>query len=269
MKKIDIKELKIIQFNILKTVAEFCEANKIEYFLWAGTLLGAVRHKGYIPWDDDIDICMRREEYNKFFMLFNRNRIDSLFAINADNTTDYYAAYGKVINTDTVMKEVNNFNNNIGVYIDVFPMDDLPTDMLKVRLLDFRLRPYRYMLILKTIKVVSTRKWHKNLILKIGEFVIKPISIHWILKRINSLSTKYDGQDNCSNIAAIAILTHGFNELFSQSDFNESCELTFEGVKFKCPVNYRHILKNFFGDYMKLPSAENRKSHHAYEAYWK
>lgn len=168
MKQITQEELKNIQVNILDRVKAFCDANEIEYFLFAGTLLGAVRHKGYIPWDDDIDICMRRKDYDRFFEVFNTDRKDGLRAIDYKNEKGYYLASGKVIDDRTIMQETTNFDKKIGVYIDVFPLDDLPENVKELRRLDRKIKPYRNMLLLKIIKPNGKRSWYKDAILKMG-----------------------------------------------------------------------------------------------------
>ena len=107
-KDISVEELKMIQLKILDSIDDFCKKNGIQYFLFSGTLIGAVRHKGYIPWDDDVDICMKRKDYDRFFSEFNQQRRDTLKAISAEIEKNYYLASGKVIDTATVIEEENN-----------------------------------------------------------------------------------------------------------------------------------------------------------------
>ena len=132
MKRIDTSEMKLIEMSILNEIDRFCKERGITYFLFVGTLLGAVRHKGFIPWDDDIDICMKREDYEKFFHDFNINRDDCLFAVNYKNDDEYYLASGKVIDTRTLLIEEKDAAP-IGVYVDVFPMDRLPNNKFKFK----------------------------------------------------------------------------------------------------------------------------------------
>lgn len=266
MNELSLAEIKQIQLNILLIIAEFCEKNSIKYFLFVGTLLGAVRHKGYIPWDDDIDICMMREDYEKFFEKFN-GYSDSLKAINYETDEDYYSVSGKVIDTNTIMQECNNFNKDIGVYVDIFPMDKLPSEKAAINLQN-KLRPYKIILELKTVKPDKSRVWYKNTILKIGSFLFRYISTRWLIKKITCKSRIYNNQD-CNYIADISVFTYGLRELFQKSWFEEICELEFEGYMFKGPKEYDKILHHLFGDYMKLPPIEKRVSHHKYKAYRK
>ena len=161
-KNISVEELKMLQLKILDSIDDFCKKNEIQYFLFSGTLIGAVRHKGYIPWDDDVDICMKRKDYDRFFAEFNQQRQDTLKAISTETEKDYYLASGKVIDTATVIEEENNYAMLIGVYVDVFPMDYLPADDKKLKQLNHRIDIYRKMLVLKSVPVSDRRATVKN-----------------------------------------------------------------------------------------------------------
>ena len=120
-KYINVEELKHIQLDMLSDIAEFCEQNNIKYFLAYGTLIGAIRHKGYIPWDDDIDICMPRPDYDKFLSLYNKK--DSAYkAVAFELDENYKLPFAKVNDTRTVMWETMYDQDVFGVYIDVFPL---------------------------------------------------------------------------------------------------------------------------------------------------
>ena len=127
MKELSISELKTYQIKLLSIVNDFCNKNKIKYWLTCGTLLGAVRHKGYIPWDDDLDIGMLREDYEKFLALFNdsysRYRVKS---IENDNAFPY--PYAKILDLKTVLYEPDYNGNKLSVNIDLFVYDIAPND---------------------------------------------------------------------------------------------------------------------------------------------
>ena len=136
MKELTIEELKEVELNILKDVAKFCEINKIQYFLCGGTLLGAIRHKGFIPWDDDIDIAMPRADYERFFKLYNGNnsryKADSL-----ENNNNWHMSFGRVGDINTVLYEhtLKNKYKKYHAFIDIFPVDGLPNNTIKKKLL--------------------------------------------------------------------------------------------------------------------------------------
>lgn len=269
MKSIDQKMLKKIQLNILQEVADFCDENNIKYYLFCGTLIGAVRHNGYIPWDDDIDICMPRKDYEKFYNLFNKNNSSDLKFIDYRNYKGYYLASGKVINTKTVMKEKTNFNCEIGVYIDVFAMDNMPTDKRKAIYFDRLINPFRKILLLKTIAPDEGRQSYKNFVLKIGNIVFKPIPTKLLIWTITNLAKKHNDDDFCQNIGDISVFTYGLKEMFPVDYFGDGVKLIFEGRSFTVPEKYDLLLKKMYGDYMKLPPIEKQISHHSFEAYWK
>lgn len=121
-----IDELKFISYNILKFVADFCEINNIKYYLFAGTLLGAIRHEGFIPWDDDIDIAIPRDDYEKFIIEFDRNNDVNYKVLSIENSNKYYLPYAKVIDNRTLLFEDGKESMPIGVFIDIFPLDSIP-----------------------------------------------------------------------------------------------------------------------------------------------
>lgn len=207
-KDISVEELKMIQLKILDSIDDFCKKNGIQYFLFSGTLIGAVRHKGYIPWDDDVDICMKRKDYNRFFSEFNQQRRDTLKAISAETEKNYYLASGKVIDTATVIEEENNCAMPIGVFVDIFPMDNLPSDDKKLKKLNHRIDIYRKMLILKSVPVSDRRSAVKNWILKVSSFLLKPISMQHIIRKITKLAVSYNDDATCNRIADISVLCH-------------------------------------------------------------
>lgn len=129
MKKITSKEMKSIELNILKDVAEFCDRNQLRYFLCGGTLLGAVRHHGFIPWDDDMDIAMPREDYKKFLMIYNQEK--RKYRVSAiENNPNWHMPFARVENLNTVLfeKTLKKKYRKLHVFIDVFPIDGIPDD---------------------------------------------------------------------------------------------------------------------------------------------
>lgn len=269
-RQISVEDMKKLQLNILQNIAEFCEKNKIEYYLFAGTLIGAVRHRGYIPWDDDLDICMKREDYNRFFRLYNSSKNPRYRAICLENNQEYYLASGKVIDMRTIMKENVSSNLEIGVYIDIFPLDYIPTDEKLYNKMNNKLDRYRKMLIIKNLTRRKGRSIAKNFALIVAKTILIPIPRKVILNNIAREAQRYLNQhDESFALADISVYTYGKRELFSQKDFS-GCEwFYFENVKYPVPIGFDHILSSMYGDYMKLPPIEKQISHHDYIAYWR
>ena len=137
MKEIGLEELKCIQLDLLQKTAEFCENNGIRYFLCGGTLIGAIRHHGYIPWDDDIDISMPRPDYDKFIKIFNKPE-NYYQVIDMSNNSKYGFPFAKVHDTRTLVNELQYSRDSFGVYIDIFPIDGVGEDKQVYRILKLR-----------------------------------------------------------------------------------------------------------------------------------
>ena len=126
MRKIGMDELRQKQMEVLDYVAAFCDENGIRYWIEGGTLLGAIRHKGYIPWDDDIDIAMLREDYTRFRTEFPEKSRDPKFVFRcAEDDKTWHLPFGKVMNTESLFLQDGH---DLGINIDIFPMDDAPDD---------------------------------------------------------------------------------------------------------------------------------------------
>ena len=124
-KELSVEEVKERELELLKTLHEFCDKNGLRYYLAYGSLIGAIRHKGFIPWDDDIDVLMPYEDYCKLIQLFNGNSGSQYQLISREINKEYYLPYGKLVDTGTVMKEELNVSLEIGIYLDIFPFYNL------------------------------------------------------------------------------------------------------------------------------------------------
>lgn len=266
MKKIETDELKKIQLDILCFVDDFCRKNKINYWIDCGTLLGAVRHGGYIPWDDDIDIGMLREDYDKFNSTFNNYNVHSKYQfVSIENNKEFYLAYGKVVDNNTVLIEEGH---KIGVNIDVFVYDNVPEDFVKQKKMfdkrDSLMRRYGY-----SQDSVGTYKENSlKHLLRICRKIFYVVIQTLIPGGFVGLLVK-----NCKKYANIETTVVGnfsaFARMVCKKDvFNSFIELEFEGKMFKAPVGYDDWLKAFYGNYMELPPIEKRVSHHEFEAYY-
>ncbi|GHT01451.1 hypothetical protein FACS189421_14100 [Bacteroidia bacterium] len=188
MKQISKDELKQIQLEILKDVHNYCTFRGLRYFLSRGTLLGAARHKGYIPWDDDIDIMMPRPDYDIFIKEFNGWQ-EHLCCATFENYDSYVNPFAKVYNNRTSVKQVGvkpQFMRNMGINIDVFPNEERNNQKYK--------REMRFLIQLHYIKIFNDFKWtfKKNLIRPIATL----FSVPSLTKKINELCQKYDFENS-------------------------------------------------------------------------
>lgn len=259
MRKLSLEEHKKYQLDILLTLDRFCRDNDLTYYLAYGTLIGAVRHKGFIPWDDDIDIWMPREDLEKFMTSFKSERykiISPLDAVSRHTITKFIDTYTKKVETN-----VDYSNGNLGIDIDIFPLDNQPDDekefmkwykklnILYVfcasKILDMKKLGMKYKLYYKCLDLVSPSR----------------ISL---IEKAESINAKYK---NCETgfTGSVSCLFNSPKNRFKKELFDHKVELDFEGYKFFAPNGYHEILTKIYGDYMTPP--EVQKTHHGNEVY--
>jgi len=268
MTQFSIDEMKSFQLEMLKKIADYCDKNNLIYFLAYGTLLGAVRHKGYIPWDDDIDIIMPRRDYNLFLEKFN-GQISNLVVAAPEIDTEYYAPYANVYDNRTILVEeiVSHGKLELGVKIDIFPLDYVPSDYIIYDKLWKQSRFDTLRLFSKTMKL-SFFHGFERIKLAIRKIQFSFESIKKIqerhLKLINNPIYKSEGP-----LVDVIALMWNRKLALSQDCYFPAKKLLFEGCEFNVPNDYDKVLRNLYGDYMQLPPEKDRIAKHCFKAYWK
>ena len=257
MIELSVEDRKKLLLEMLLEIDSFCRVNGIQYFLTGGTLLGAIRHKGFIPWDDDIDIAMIREDYERFAETFNEKYIGHLKWIDLSNTENYYLPFGKIIDTRTSLFENIAYAIEIGIYIDIFPIDNLGDDE---EIAAEKINP------IKALHVSKERSIIKNIAILLCK--LYPCDGNKLAKKRDS-KYKRIAKGNNGKYVANLYGAWGTKEITLKSNFDSALETDFEGHQFMIPVGYDNLLKDVYGDYMKLPPEEKRVSHHENKAYWK
>lgn len=263
---LELEEIKKLQLGILSDVAEFCERNGLRYYLAYGTLLGAVRHKGYIPWDDDIDIMMPRPDYMKFMETYGGkdSRYKGAFM---QKTPEFWHIYGKVYDTATIRHTPRSFPGGWGVCIDIFPLEGIPKHFLSVRL------P-----IIRTLgKVILIRQWRmvsdKNLFVKtVCRMIVNlPFGVIRLAQKIVDRMMKASSYDESGKVGILCMLTkRRWGRIFDKTLFEESVPMEFEGRLYSVPKRYDELLKDLYGDYMTLPPESERiLKHNALPTFWR
>ncbi len=264
MKIVENDQLKKIEINILSKIDELCKQNNLKYFICGGTLLGAVRHKGFIPWDDDIDICMPRSDYNKLADLMEQ---DKDYMILSSVKDGYYYVFPKAVDRRTLVNEKGYKPiKNLGVSVDIFLLDGMPEDERKSE--------YHYK---KLKKVRSKITGYSLLKPKIGKNVFFYAKRCWVYYIINRYRRLEDMQKQYSFIAekfkyetsAYVYATggaYGKKDIFRKEIFEDEEQLEFEGRYFSAPAKWDEYLRQLYGDYMQLPPIEKRVMHHNLEA---
>lgn len=255
-KTYDIQKLKEYEVRILDKYVSICEENNLDYFIAYGTLLGAVRHKGFIPWDDDIDVLMKPSDYCKFKALMSNNNIDGYFYQSVETDRYYPLNFAKfrMNNTKVVETKLKNEPIHQGIFIDIFPLIPYPNDLYDRKKL---LKSYKIIHLLIEADLKDKTKyncygfWGK--LLSKGFKVIHRSVRNRIAQKIMNNCLNYEGnfdsyQDEDGTI-------------FDKHLFDETSFIEFEKKKFKAPKRYHEYLTSAYGDYMTLPNEEDRRGH--------
>lgn len=268
-RELSLEQVKQIEIDLLEAVDSICKQEEFRYSMGGGTLLGAVRHRGFIPWDDDIDIMMPRPDYNAFLQYCFTH--DVPFKIKAwENDKTYTDLSAKIYNPDTVTEDENFEGERIGVAIDVFPIDGLG-DTYKKAQKAFRSTAFKRELLVaanwKKFFRSKTHAWYLEPI-RFGMFVISRFVNKQ--KLFASVLRKYETIDFDTTAFAAAVGgSYREKEILPRAVFSEYITLPFEDKEFQAIADYDTYMKSIFGDYMTLPPEEKRVSHHTFTAYYK
>ena len=267
--KLNSAEIKSIEFALLEKITKLIEELGLRYFLCGGTLLGAVRHQGFIPWDDDIDICMPRKDYETFFQYCEENDIGFDVFWWKSQKVKYFLPFGKICDRNTTV--VDDFkrksDTSTGVWVDIFPLDffdDKETGRKAIKKIRF----------CKAMLTASNwGKYHKSLTHPFwyepprfffyiaSRFVNRKKLLKKMEKTISKLSCGH------GNGAGCVFGSYGSREIVSANAFANGISLPFEEKQFQCPEGYDEYLSSLYGDYMTPPTHKHRVSRHGVIVY--
>lgn len=269
MHQLDLKDIQRVSLDILKDVHAFCLSNGINYSLAYGTMLGAIRHKGFIPWDDDIDIIMPRPDYERFKKTFKSSKGNVL--VTEDES---YIAFSRVCDTQRTMTGKSLWpwsNKEFGLWIDVFPLDAIEDNKQKFHDKIQRLESLSTLQIkARNAKVRPSISF--SVIQNIKQLVKNIIYLNLDLNRINNSIIDEATQTHWNDSAVCSQLVCGtsIKEYYSKSLFSKTVLMPFEDSEFCVAEGWDVFLKSNYGDYMKLPPEEEREQHTSFvKFYWK
>ncbi|MBR4448271.1 phosphorylcholine transferase LicD [Methanobrevibacter sp.] len=253
-----LEHLHQVELKILKYFIEVCEENNLTYFLYAGSLLGAIRHEGFIPWDDDIDVIMFREDFEKLNKIFEKEIDERYRFFNVLNEETYHYTWGRLTLKNTLFKEwwANQVDYTPNIFIDIFILDNVPSNKFKKfahKWTSFSLNLLTTYSILKYTKSSKI----KQVIQKIIHYTLKilHISPSYIKKKCVNSFTKYQNED-CVEVCDFP--SENLMQMSFKTDWLPLKRAKFEGMEVNIPNNYDKILRMDFNNYMELPPEESR-----------
>ena len=273
MKELNSKELQAATLELMKKLHDICEKIDVRYFLAYGTLIGAVRHEGFIPWDDDLDIMMSREDYNKLIQYFNdnKNELGSLELFTPETNKDYPYMIARVSDSNYVIDTFNEKDCGMGVFIDIYPLDGFGNDFksaVKLSKKTFFLSSLYFRSTRLKPQIRDNFSFVRNCI-EVGLFFIsKLLGKNYLNKVITKLSKTYDYNDS-KYIGCVIWHSKIEADIYEKEDFIDLKKQKFEKYEFYIPSKYDYILTKFYGNYMQLPPEEDRVGHHFYKTYIK
>ena len=263
MREVTFEESRKIQLDILKYFDDWCKKHDLHYSLGEGTLIGAIRHKGFIPWDDDIDLLMPRKDYDEFVNTYKgKYRLISL-----KTEKRWWSCYSRLTDERTFVEFEHPHYNYHGLWISLLPIDNYPDDEERWIVARKKIEKYLQLARIRDAFWNDKVSFIRNVIKYPSKLLLLPWSRNHfgyqcqeILKSFNGEQTKRKGQMAC--------LWHN-PWVFDADLINGFVDVVFEGHKFPALMGYDAYLRCQYGDYMQLPPEEKRVPKHDYIAYWK
>jgi lipopolysaccharide cholinephosphotransferase len=259
-----LKKLQQLQYETVVELDKICRDNGIKYYIISGTLLGAVRHGGFIPWDDDLDIAMMRGDYDKFNDIAEKLLPEKYFLQNYRTDKFHCRPFTKIRINNTIFEESNisHLNCHKGVYIDIFPLDVVPESKFLRKLHKITL----YCLdraVMSKLKVLSVqnRTIFKIIMMWILYFIMYPFPRVWLGENLDRLMKKYNGSK--SRFVSITLSSYGYDkQVLEQKIYGDPIDMLFNGYSLMAPEKWEKYLINLYDDYMKPPPLNKRVSRH-------
>ena len=248
-----------IRKNILQEFHQYCKENNLRYSLAYGTLLGAVRHKGMIPWDDDIDLIMPREDYEKLRSLFPEKDCKKQYQfVSSHNHPEIKTKIGYFIDYTTVTETAGKVKDYHGIHIDVYPVDVVPNGKWQQKLL-FARRKFAHLIIrLKNVHP-EVMKGKQKMIRRMIQLLCMPFRVESAYKRLDSVAKSYMNMPKSKRKLASCLVEVGTPVVFSYELTQNYINYSYEGKEYLGFKNFDEPLRAWYGEYMELPPEEQRK----------
>lgn len=246
----DLKAIQEAELRILEDFSKFCDEHGLRYCLAGGTLLGAVRHKGFIPWDDDIDVMMPRPDFEKFLRLTNEVSIGKYDVLWGENYESFPIPYMKIVDR-SIQVSYKLMKQSQSLWIDVFPIDGLPEDEKQFERVVKKINRLKYCLWQATSNEQDIEKRLKRILKFFLFWPLYLIGGYYFVKKITNTAKQYDFEK--SKYVGCIVAKYGKREKIEKKYVENRTLLSFENKKFYAPIGFEVYLTNLYGDYNKIP----------------
>lgn len=271
--QLTMQQTQAISLEILRTVADICEAQNLRYALIYGTLIGAIRHHDYIPWDDDVDIMMPRPDYDKLLAYLDDHisEYPNLKVFNRQTCKDYPYMITRISDDRYVIEMENEKPYGMGVFIDIYPYDGLGVtkeEAVRYGLKGDRLSSLCYQASRDHFAMETTTSPLRKLLKFPVYLIAKLCGKDFFQKKLEKLARVKD-YDTSEYVGCVIWLSWGEKDIFPRKWFDETIIMPFGKYSFRVPKEYDAVLRHEYGDYMQLPPEKDRIGHHFYKVYKK
>lgn len=256
LSKEQLQKLRRVEIEITNEIDRICKKHNIQYFIAGGTLLGAVRHKGFIPWDDDMDVYMYRSEYEKFCAICQEEMDDTRFFWQTQETDRHYRwTYGKLRRKDTLYVREGQEHMKFfqGIFVDVIPFDKRSENLRLWSVQDHICRMWRRVL----WSPVGARNEEKK-VLKLWYSILSVIPRDWVYSAYKKSATHYNKSSSKKYFSFNVTWEHPYKDGIDEEWIKKTVELPFEDCIYPVPQNYHEFLRFYYDEYMKYPPVEER-----------
>lgn len=273
MEELTLKETQQASYEVLKRIKDLCDKLGLKYVLAWGTLIGAIRHHGFIPWDDDLDIMMPRPDHNKLvkYMLEHKEEVAPLEVFNSDTCKDYPYMLTRISDSRYILHTDNEKDFGLGCFVDIYVEDGVGNSKeegLNVMNKTHGLCSLIFLSTRKRYVFGLTQGWLKKII-KVPAFIYAHIMGKKYFERKLMKYVNAADYEHSSWVANISWGTYPEWEVYPKTIFEDTIDVDFGDEKFRAPRAYDKVLRQVYGDYMQLPPEKDRIAHHFYSAYRK